>query len=293
MLKFVKHLLAYSAVLLAIMISIFCFNWYQSTKNIHTITAETMVIGDSRMMTGIDPKCIENCINFAQNTESYFISYFKLKYLINHSSGLKNIVVGFSYPSFSAYMDRVFQNDIATSDVLKRIYPIIALRDFGNIPVDHNLYNLVVFRNMFVYPHFSQTPFLGSFTPLKPEKLKSNPNSTINRHYYDDNHVDIGISATNRHYLDSILQLAKSNNIHVVLVNLPLHQDYVKQIPKKFITYFEKVKLAIEGKNVTILDFGKELVPNEYFKDYVHLSSIGAREMTIRVQQKLNVLTLK
>jgi hypothetical protein len=265
----------------------FVFNSYFLKHSQFVSKAQTIVIGDSRMMTGIDPSLINNCINTAQNSESYFISYYKLKYILKHSKNVKKVILGFSYPSFSGYMDKIYKNDLATSDVLNRIYPIISIEDFGPLEVDKEKYYTILFRNMLVIPHINHEKFIGEYSPLPSGMQNANVNSTIKRHYFDKDSINSGISYINRSYLDSIINLTKSQNIDLYLVNLPLQKDYIQRIPENFISFYDQTKKELIDQNITILDFGNELIDDENFKDHVHLSSNGASLISKRINQVL------
>ncbi|MBU2019696.1 MAG: hypothetical protein KJ941_08625, partial [Bacteroidetes bacterium] len=250
---------------------------------------KTMVLGDSRIMTAVNPQLIPNSINIAENSESYFISYFKLKRLLNQKNELKTIIIGFSYPSFSAYMDRLFDGDMATGDILNRIYPIVSISDFKNFDLDVDKYRQVYFKNMFVYPHLDHNKFIGSFTPLKPGIENTNIESTLKRHYYRQDSIFVGISDLNRNYLDSIIELTRKENIDLVLVNIPLHKDYLEKIPQPIVDYYEKTKAELLNKRVKILDYGQLKFENNCFKDHNHLSIIGANRITRQIKKELEL----
>jgi hypothetical protein len=248
-----------------------------------------LVLGDSRMMTAINPRLIPNCINTAQNSESYFISYFKLKSLLKKKNDLKTIIIGFSYPSFSGYMDRIFSGDVATGDVLNRIYPIVKMSDFKNLALDEDKFRQVYFKNMFVYPHLNHHKYIGSFQALKPGMKSANLQSTIQRHYYLQDSSFVGISYINRNYLDSILELTRKKNLKLVLVNVPLQKDYLKKIPIPILQFYEKTKIEFLKNGVRILDYGHLKFENIYFKDHNHLSLFGANKITRQIKKELEI----
>lgn len=289
--QFIQKVGFYLFIVALILTGNFIFNSYQVEHAPMLPEARTVVIGDSRMMTGVDPQRLENSRNYAANSESYFISYYKLRYILNHSKGIKQIVLGFSYPSLSAYMDGIFQNDMATADVLDRVYPIISLDDFGAIPVDKEKYRIACFRNLFVYPHTNHTPFLGGFESLPEGINKETIPLIIRRHYFINDSVNCGTSQINRNYLDSIQKLTEANGIHLIFVNLPVHKEYRDQIPENFVQFFEQTKREMESKSmVYVLDFGANSCEDELFKDAVHLSNKGAEFYTQKIREALEKL---
>lgn len=267
----------------------FLYNNFQIQHPKELPKAKTVIVGDSRMMTGVNPSLIDSSINYSHNSESYFISYYKLKYILKQSNGIKNIIIGFSYPSFSAYLDKIFNNDVATADVLNRVYSIIPLKDFRSIPVNNEKYRITYFRNTFVYPVTNQTPFLGSYNSLPKTSKNINYKSIIQRHYYTSDGTNVGVSEINRMYLDSIQLLTKNNNISLYLVELPLYGGYYNEIPTNFKSFFNEIKTKIKKKeNVKIIDFGNDNCPNTFFKDAVHLSSEGADYYSKKINTIIN-----
>lgn len=284
---FILKILVFCSIVGIIFAGNYVFNSIQLKKAPNLSSTRTLVIGDSRMMSAINPSLIENCTNAAQNSESYFVSYHKLKYLLKHTSGIKTVIIGFSYPSFSAYMDGIFKDDVATSDVLNRIYPIVSLNDFGKLEVDEEKYYQILFKNLLVYPHTNHHKYMGGFTPLKPGIPRANLEATIQRHYFDKDSNNIGISFCASQYLDSIIDLTRNYGAELILVNAPLHKDYLDRIPQNFVDYYEEVKKACIRRNIKVLDYGHDYFEDKLYKDYNHLSLEGANELTERVKDYL------
>ncbi len=277
---FISRILVFLGLVLLLMGGNFMFNRMQLKRAPLLTDTEVLVIGDSRLMTGINPALIPHCKNTAQNSESYIISYYKLKYLLAHNSGIKQVILSFSYPSFSAYLDGIFKGDVATADVLNRIYPIMGIADFHGVDLDVYKYYQVWFKNMMVYPHTNHHKYMGGFVKLQPGIQRANLDGTIMRHYFDKDTNNIGISKIAHQYLDSIVDLTKQKNVELILVNVPLHKDYLKRIPENFVEYYDGVKLELEAKHIKVLDYGHMIIEDKYFKDYNHLDEEGANLVT-------------
>ncbi|MCC7050394.1 MAG: hypothetical protein IT239_01265, partial [Bacteroidia bacterium] len=164
--NFIKKCLWFFAFASMILLVNFFIN-RQFIKKIPVINTTTLIAGDSRVMTAINPKLFSSAINIAQNSESYLITYYKLKYLLPKNEKIKQVIIGFSYPSFSGYMDSLYSNDIATADIFSRIYPIITPKQLFPLKVDVWKYYSVYLKNNLLYPKVNQYPFMGSFTELK------------------------------------------------------------------------------------------------------------------------------
>lgn len=266
------------------------FNSWAARQLANVEIKSTVIIGDSRIMTGLNPAFIDNSVNLAQNSESYFISYHKLKYLLDNYPKINRVVIGFSYPSFSAYLDNIFSNDVATSDVFDRIYSLVEPSDFGEIPFDKEKFRLIKFKNYFVYPHLNHHKFLGGYVKFQPALEEANLESTIKRHYYDDKEINIGVSHFSKLYLDSIIYECKLSNVDLVLVNLPFHKKYLENIPENFVNYYNEVYSELKDSHVTLLDYTDLHFADSCFKDYNHLSFIGADIISKRINDDLNFI---
>lgn len=274
--KFIIKTTAFFITIVIVMGGNYIFNTSRLKQDLNLKDTKILLAGDSRIMTGIDPELIPQSKNIAQNSESYLITYYKLRRILDQQSQVKTIILGFSYPSFSAYLDGIFKNDIATSDVFNRIYPIMSPEDFGPISIDKEKYYLARFKNLLVYPHSDHQKYMGGFQKLKYGLDKADLNSVILRHYFDKDSVNIGISKYAYSYLDSIRTICEQKNIRLVLVNMPFHKDYLEKIPENFKRYYQDKKTFLEQKGQLILDYEKLPMEDQYFKDYNHLDYEGA-----------------
>ena len=73
----------------------------------------------------------------------------------------------------------------------------------------------------------------------------------------------------------------------MILVNAPLHKDYLDKIPQNFVDYFEKVKADAMAKGVKVLDYGHVPFDDKMYKDYNHLSLEGADSLTKMVKREI------
>ncbi|MCT4562523.1 MAG: hypothetical protein N4A41_14235 [Crocinitomicaceae bacterium] len=286
-----KKLAQKIAVFIGLVILLFGFNYLYNSwaikKPYDLGNCQNLIIGDSRVMTALNPELIPFSVNTAQNSESYFISYHKLKSLLATNTDVSNVILGFSYPSLSAYLDGIYDGDMATGDIMNRIYPIVQPTDFGNIPFDLEKYRLVWFRNMLVYPHNNHHKYVGGFESLEPNLANTDLMGIVNRHYYNKEGNFVGTSATCKAYLDSIIALTTSKNIDLYLINIPLQKEYTKKVPKEIVHYFEEVKKEVVLKGVHVLDYGSLPFVDKDFKDHNHLSKYGAAKISEIVKKDL------
>ena len=76
-----------------------------SCQKVHQIKmVDTLIIGDSRVMNGVDPELIsKNTLNFGFSSMSYTKTY--LDYILRHKSKLKRVIIGISVQSLTSYME--------------------------------------------------------------------------------------------------------------------------------------------------------------------------------------------
>lgn len=285
--KFILKTVLFFGILLAYLGISFGINRYFVHRPPLLPDAEILVIGDSRMMTAINPEKLPHSVNVAQNSESYLISYHKLLHILPENPGIKKVLIGFAYPSFSAYLDRIFKDDIATADVFGRVYPIMSVSDFGGLEVDVEKYNQVYFKNMFVYPHTNHHKYLGGFSKLPAGLDRADLSGTLKRHYFDADSQHVGISQVAEIYLDSIVSFCKKNEVEIVFVNIPFHPAYDNLVPENFKKEYGRITKKYSDAGILILDYGRLPMDDTDFKDYNHLSFEGANKFTAILAKRL------
>lgn len=278
--EYIKKVTLFSFCIIILMLMNYFFNLSRVNKKPILKGTTILIAGDSRVMTAINPDSIPNSRNIAQNSESYFLTYHKLKFILPANPQIKRLVIGFSYPSFSAYMDRLYYKDIATTDIFSRLYPIMLPKDFAPLKVDETKYYQVYFKQMLLLPHLKHEQYLGEFTKLPYGLNKANLESVVKRHYFDKNNNNIGISRTSSAYLDSIIAYCKQQNINLTLVNIPFQKDYLRSVPNNYIVFYNSKKEELIKRGVRILDYSQMELDNKYFKDYNHLDLEGANYFT-------------
>jgi hypothetical protein len=289
--EFIKKIILFLICVFIIMLLNYFFNISRVNKKPILTSTKLLIAGDSRVMTAINPDLIPNSRNIAQNSESYFLTYHKLKFILPANPQIKSIVMGFSYPSFSAYMDRLYYNDIATTDIFSRFYPIMLPNDFAPLKIDEKKYYQVYFKQMLLLPHLKHEQYLGEFTPLPYGLNKANLENVVKRHYFDKAGKNVGISKISTAYLDSIIKYCNSQKINLTLVNIPFQRDYLKSVPSNFIEFYNSKKLELVGRGIKILDYSKMELDNKYFKDYNHLDIDGANYFSSFIKSDLKSIT--
>ncbi len=279
--KFVLRFTKFIALISFLLLLIGGFNWYVINQNQYKPDGQTLIVGDSHVMCGINPKILGNASNVAQYKEIYFESYFKLKKLLEKQQGLKTVILGCTPHNFSAFNDKKLVKEGTATVHFERYYAMVNYQDWQEI--DHNIKKkrLTYFKKIFLLPSLKHQAHIGHFDKRKPGLGKSKLNKIVKRHFIDDDEKEHGVSKISDLYLEKIVDLCKSKGIRLVLLATPVHQEYYSAIPDHIRKEYQRQKEKYAShENVKILDFQQREYPDEMFTDHDHLASQGAKDFT-------------
>lgn len=266
----------------------------------------TLVLGDSHTQCAINDSLYKNTVNFSISSEHYLLTYNVLKLIIKNNPDLKNLILGCSFHSFSAFNDRYLFGEKNKKDIFSEIYysryfPILDdeskfLLLKTNPDGVIKSFRMIIFNMLesFTenYTTYHDYPFIGRFYPGKNRVLKDSLiNASIAWHFYADSSRKVledfsGLQIT---YLKKIIQLCMDNHIKLILLNTPVHEKYDKQVPEKFITeYYSMMRKFEKNDNVLFFDYHDYKFTDDYFGDGNHLNLPGASIFTNIVMQRLN-----
>ena len=80
-----------------------------SREDLH-LTSSTLIMGDSRTQYSLDPHLFPSANNISQTAEPYFLTYWKLKALIDLHE-IDTVILGFAHQNISAFNDRKLSDD--------------------------------------------------------------------------------------------------------------------------------------------------------------------------------------
>jgi hypothetical protein len=165
-----------------------------------------------------------------------------------------------------------------SSEMFKRYYPVLNLKELNAIDIDYRTFAQVYFKHMALYPTKKHFNFIGAYSNTKVSRI-SDSLKAIERHYYR-NDEELGISETSVNYLDSILDLCLKEKIKPILVNSPVHPSYYKHIPEKFIERFKSIEKQLLQKGIPMYNFERTFYEDSLYLNADHLNSYGAERFT-------------
>lgn len=264
---------------------------------------QLLFMGDSRAKTSFDPTLIEHSFNFGAGGESYILTYYKLKKILEDPDlNLKAITLPFDLHTFSAYRTTEIRDEwywrkyvdfkeLADAnpklsfdqDELKGLFPLIGGGEtfiryllFGkeSIPVTKGHYALK--------GDFSQT------TEKKEWASKTAYVQMANFKLLDEMLLS---------YFQKTIALAAEKKIKVILIKAPVTEEYyqvaLNYLPKPE-EYYQKAKDKIEEYgNIYFFDYQNLFFENEsLFQSADHLNQEGVKILSQRLKKDLTRLNL-
>jgi hypothetical protein len=267
---------------------------------------DTLILGDSQPQTAINDSLLKNSVNYSNNSEHYLLSYNVLELIVKNNPQIKNLILGCSFHNISAFYEKCLYNEgnkaNAISNMLCSRYFSMLDNKSKLLMIENNFPGVIKSFHQIVwnmvssftgnYSNYQDYAFVGKYYPgikrtLNDEILKA----SITWHFYSDTtETEVeDFSPLQIEYLKKIISFCKENNIRVFLLNTPVHEDYLKRIPPKFITGYYSLMKELEAQgNITLLDYPDYKLPDEYFGDCNHLNREGASVFTPEVELRLN-----
>jgi hypothetical protein len=293
MIKFIKKTAFFVSILLVfitLFIAILEFVNYEIAKSERLDSSITRIfMGDSHIEQAINDTLLDHSVNIAQNSESLYFSYYKLKIILEQNPSIKEVYLGFSYHSVSSYYDKFIFGEFSN---------VISSRYFSFLPFKEKLKILIANRNDF-FSYLKvvtkndilniwrekktfQGGFANSFSNTKASE--ESIEKRVLFQYYNKGSLN-EYSLINIEYLNKIKDLCKNSNVNLILVNTPVHTLYKNKLPKKFKVKYEQLS---ESGRFKILDLSN-ILSEEYFfiPDGDHVSQKGAIKTTVYIAPKL------
>jgi len=277
--------------------------WFQN-KYPYTMPEgkDILLLGESQLANGFNPVWIEGSVNIGQFAEPWVLSYFKLRYILQHNPNLKTVVIPISSIHFKPRFDDLFGEYVFASEFFYRSVLITDHEDFDPFKVPWNRYqeqfiryNVIPNYNFFAQWGFDlfgkerqlRYPFIGEYQGMNPGAEEYDYEKLGSELYYKGNKP---CGKTNAQYIDSIARITSHNNIKLVVVSMPIHKGLYHQVPdsiKQYIgTLIEKAKCY---NNVYHLPCDT-LYENHLFHNYSHLSHEGAKHLSVHLNEFLKTL---
>ncbi len=257
---------------------------YQFKVNKEHLNHKNIFIGDSHIQKSVDPTKFKQSINIAQVSESFYYTFYKLKYLVDHEIRIKSVYFGVGYHSFSSYYDKYTFGKFS-EDIRARYFYILpftenltfcqshfkTILDFSKSLISKNskFYDAKDLNHTFLGGHTNF--FVNSKLDTSYIKIRAK------EQYFNENKL-CEISQVNTSYFDSIVSICKRNQIKLTLISTPVHPYYDKCVPNYFKNYFFQ-KCKKSGCKLILFD-SNHFNNDCFYKDGDHVTKKGGEKIT-------------
>jgi hypothetical protein len=255
-----------------------------------------LIIGDSHLQHALDTRILKNSFNLSAAAETYILSYYKLKYILdNNLKDINTIILNIDPHSFTSgrsnripspfnYYYAKFINYLELGKRKNKILPY--LREyikgtfFSFIGSREDIYNAIMRK-------WKNIPLINGFVPSrrnfsKMDRQRITKGRTHNQ-FFRNNYFDKDMVF----YFEKILDLSAGKGIKVLLIKMPLDHIYYNFVLKYFDPdeWYHKIDSIIKTrKNVMVMDAQKIYFDKPHlFGDCDHLNECGAQNFTKRV----------
>ena len=287
--KFIHKIGFASLGLVLFMFFNYCLNSYFIKNQQTELDSRVLLMGGSHINSGLNPIYISNSQNLATSGETYFDTFYKLKYLVNNpNNDIATVVFGFGYNNICVLNDDKYIKEPMSIKYIGLNYPIIPFNVFNSIGVNKIGYLKTIIRKMCLYPRVKHEEFLGKgFNYRLPNLSKSDAVKRVQWHYYLNDKVRKE-SERDIKYLDSIINFASINNIELIALNIPQRKEYYSAIPEVIKRKYNEIRKSLIERDIRLIDLLEMELDSSSFANHDHLSDKGAKIISKIVSDSLS-----
>jgi hypothetical protein len=276
--RFILTLSVFALFSLFYFIVIFTVNYCISEK-ISIAQKDILIVGDSHLRSSLNPLKMNSAINICQNAEPYYLTYLKLKFLLQKNVKPDTLIIGFGHQNLSNFNDYKLKDKFWNVGIFDKYYLLTKdIVNISNIDIDYLKLFIAYSRNMCLIPRLDHYQnFIGQFEARKENKIKENYQKRIDLHYF---YKDYGISDLCISYLDSIIDISEQNQITPILLGTPVTDQYYQLIPEEIIERYALIKAEYSKEGIRVIDLTRAKYSIDYFYDSDHLNFLGAKKFS-------------
>lgn len=262
-------------------------------------TPDVLIVGSSRSLQGIDPIALQEGLaaqgyagakvfNFGVNGATAQVVSLVLQQVLNQEQLPKLIIWGDGLRAFNdGRPDETF-NEIVASEGYRWLQagnqPLPARTFYQDVPVLTASANLS-FTHSALTDSTQQISSVLNMYGFQSVADRFDP-ATYYQQYpvvpgtYDTDYVPFGLGGVQTQATIAVAQYARSHNIPLVVVNLPLTQNYMDALRLQHEqTFRQHMQQLSQQEQFMFLDLVQhpELIQNQYFADPSHINHDGAR----------------
>ncbi len=287
------------------------YSYYTQTKDyIYGKTdlkaADTIVLGDSRAKSGINPMLIsEDCFSLAQGGSTSIEAYYTLKHYIENMGAPKTVLLSDCAYHFAAvdgfWTRNIYFDFLSTKEANEVIDVAKDFDEMSKLCAGGEKGRFTLFEYKIKSPTKYMSAVVNSFSENRKEI-----NQKLYKQMVDDKGFKTFVSwwptsteydmekleilNTLDYYYRKTIDLCIENNIEVYSLNMPLiatTYNESKKIWEPFGKYFERLKNDYSGFENVHIDTTFDKYDEKYFDDADHLNEEGAKVYTKSLKERL------
>ena len=287
--RYIKQILISLGAMGAFFLMCFFLNRYLETQMTLDLEGDILIMGESHVRAGLDPKFIDGSVNVAQPAETTFLTYHKLKKIIEKTNKqFERVLLGIGHNTISGINDIKYTDDQYAYEFILRSYTLMGREKLKEVSYDWRTYIKVILKQMLLFPHANHDTYIGDFFPRVANFENSTAETQINKHYYDAHDKRFPISDQSITYLDSIIDFCASNSIDLTLIYMPHHEDYLEALPDDVVSRFDRMIANIELSGARWIDLRNLKIADSDFANHDHLSAAGAERVSRHINSELS-----
>lgn len=281
-------------------------NDYSSKKKYldqYSSEIETLILGNSHAHSGLNPEFFtNNTFNAGYVSQSLDIDYAIFQKYLPQLDNLKTVIIPISYSSLWAVLAETSEAwRIKNYNIYYHLKTSRALKHQTELFSSHFILNVSRLYSYYVEkkPSIYSTP-LGygiNYKSENPQDLTATGESAAKRHAVKDLQSERmkAFFQNNMNILEAILSDCRQRNIKVLLITIPAYRSYTENLPaeplEKTITTMQHLT-NIHDHCCYMNLIEDDRFENMHFFDADHLNEIGARKLSLIVDEIIRSPTL-
>ena len=283
MTAFVSRISCYGALWAAMLLATYGFNTYFIEHHRPSLAGTMILIaGDSHPGTSINPDVMIGSRSVTRGAEPYIQTYHKLNALLRRPHDVQTVLLGFGHHNFAPITDLRYADPIASRSAFGAMYPIMERRDFEPLDVNEDAYRISLLRWLLLVPRIDHhRRYMGGFMNMPAGSYRGHVEARgdlemiAERIFYVDGQPG-AVSSVATTYLAGIMDLLEELRVDLVLVDAPLHPEFLANVPEPFVDHYEGLAAMARGRGVLVIDGGGYPLPESGFSDPFHLNYEGS-----------------
>ena len=247
----------------------------------HGAEIRTLILGSSNAYDGLNPNVLPHAFNFANSSQTLEDDYRLLAKYIDTMDSLQTVIVGLGYHSLGA-----------TTEDNRRTYYTIYMDLYPRWPLSKYSFEIcnpeMLIKKIIKYAvsrDVTRCDSLGQRVGHTIAAAQSGVewwNKDV-QSLVDNDRMVVGkwsmVIEENTRYLQDIVNLCNAHGVKPVIVQMPVLEEYKRQLLKEQVTLMEEVLLSLDSSAICI-DASEWEIPDDGWYNATHLTKEASVEFT-------------